>query len=67
MKTNPAAASRIASLPSKGLEVWMTWDQSAEVYELFSDRDCIGYVGCADSKPEAVQVAREWLKERTEG
>lgn len=47
-------------------EVWSLWDESAEVYELFTEKECECYLGCADTRAEALEVAREWLRERLE-
>lgn len=42
-----------------GREVWAKFDDSAEVYELFASDDGSDYIGCADTKAEALSVARE--------
>jgi len=44
-----------------GYEVFRTFDESAQVYELFTDEDGIGYIGCADTRAEALVIAQEWL------
>ena len=54
-------ATRIATDTKQGLEVWQTWDDSAQVYELWSDPDCQGYIGCADTRKEALAVAFDWF------
>jgi hypothetical protein len=53
---------KLLSDESKGLEVWAAWDDSAEVYELFTDAEGEGYIGCADTKQEAVKIARWWTE-----
>lgn len=47
-----------------GCEVWIHFDESAEVYELFTDSEGEGYIGCADTVKEARLVARDWFEER---
>ena len=47
----------------KGYQVFAQYDSSAEVIELFSDDDLQGYVGCADTDQEAINIAREWVEE----
>lgn len=46
-----------------GREVWIKWDSSAEVYELFASEGADDYLGCADTVSEARKVAREWFSE----
>lgn len=46
-----------------GLEVWVKWDSSAEVYELFASENGDDYIGCADTSLEARKVAKEWFEE----
>lgn len=50
-----------ASHKPKNLQCWSTWDESAGVYELWSDPDCQNYIGCADTRKEALAVAFDWF------
>jgi hypothetical protein len=52
---------------AQDLEVWAVWDEAARVYELYTDPEGEGYVGEADTRPEAIQVARWWFNERANG
>lgn len=45
------------------LEVWSLFDPTAEVYELFAEPECECCVGCADTRTDALRIAREWLNE----
>ena len=47
-----------------GYEVWASWDKDAEVYELFNDGEGSTYIGCADTVPEAVTVAKLFIDEQ---
>lgn len=57
------APKKIASSVDLGREVWAIWDATAEVWELFASPEGDDYIGCADTIPEAQQVAREWFNE----
>ena len=57
-------ATRIATDTKQGLEVWQTWDEGAQVFELWASEACDDYIGCADTRTEALAVAREWFAER---
>lgn len=46
-----------------GYEVWMAYDNTAEVYELFASEDGTDYIGCSDTKQEAKRFAKEWIDE----
>ena len=46
-----------------GREVWIHFDESAEVYELFASSAGDDYIGCADTIQEAKQIASDWFKE----
>lgn len=52
-------------LEKHGYEVWAKWDATAEVYELFNDREDGAYIGCADTMAEAVTVAKLFIDEQT--
>ena len=54
----------IATSPAQRLEVYSVWDDGAQVYELFADENGETYVGCADTRAEALAVAREWFNDR---
>jgi len=51
---------RVAPNDSRNLTV-IRFDSDAEVYEVFADKDCDSYLGCADTIQEARQIARDWL------
>jgi hypothetical protein len=53
---------RLLADESKGLEVWTTWDDSAGGYEIFTDPEGEGYVGFADTKQDAMKIARWWIE-----
>ena len=57
-------ATRIATDTKQGLEVWQTWDNGAQVFELWASEACDDYIGCADTRAESLDVAREWFAER---
>lgn len=46
-----------------GRGVWVKWDSSADVYELFTSEEARECIGCADTLSEAREVAKEWLLE----
>ena len=48
---------------AKGYEAYAQFDESAQVFEIFTDKEGEGYIGCADTMVEALQVAREWYQE----
>lgn len=48
-----------------GYEVWAKWEEDAELYELFNDDECSTYIGCADTLPEAINVAKLFIDEQT--
>jgi hypothetical protein len=54
----------LATDKAQGLECWSTWDEGAEVYELWASSDCDDYIGYADTRAEAVRVARAWFADR---
>lgn len=43
--------------------VWIKWDESAEIYELFASENGDDYIGCAETVGEARAVARDWFYE----
>jgi len=51
--------------PDMGREVWIKWDPSAEVYELFDSALGIKCLGHADTMTEAravaCAIAEEWM------
>lgn len=57
--------SLIATDKRQGLEVWQTWDEGAEVFELWASAECDDYIGCADTRAEAQKIAREWFADRS--
>jgi hypothetical protein len=44
-------------------EVWIKWDESAMLYELFASENGDDYIGCADTVSEARAVAADWFNE----
>lgn len=46
-----------------GREVWIKWDQSAEIYELFASENGDDYIGYADTETEARLVAGHWFED----
>lgn len=57
----------LATDRAQDLEVWAVWDDEARVYELYTDAEGEGYVGEADTRQEAVKVARWWFNEKANG
>lgn len=51
-------------LDKKGYEVWAKWDETAEVFELFSDSDAVGYIGFAESIAEAIKIGTWHIEEQ---
>lgn len=47
-----------------GYEVWAKWDNTAEIYELFNDREGSAYIGCADTIEEAIPVGLWFIDEQ---
>lgn len=58
--TTPQLLSRHADLDR---EVWIKWDEGAEVYELFASEGADDYLGCADTLQEARKFAREHFRD----
>jgi len=51
-------------LAKKGYEVWVRWEKDAEIFEMFSDSDAVGYVGFAESIAEAIKIGTWWIEEQ---
>lgn len=51
-------------LAKKGYEVWTRWDATAEVFELFSDSDAVGYIGFAETIAEATNIGTWHIEEQ---
>ena len=51
-------------LEKHGYEVWARWDATADVYELFNDRDDGAYIGFAESLTEATKIGTWWVEEQ---
>jgi hypothetical protein len=51
-------------LAKHGYEVWMSYDHTAGVYELFASSEGSDYIGCADTRQEALKIANNWIRER---
>jgi hypothetical protein len=47
-----------------GYEVWVHFDKTAEIYELFTDDEGVGYIGCADTLTDARKVASAFFEEQ---
>lgn len=49
-----------------GWEVWITYDPSAAIFEMWASGDiaCDDYIGCADTEAEAKAFAVQWVVER---
>jgi hypothetical protein len=56
--------AHLITTTASGLEAWITWDESAQVYELWASSDCDDYIGCADTRAEALKVAYHWFDDR---
>ncbi|CAM3838268.1 hypothetical protein VRRI112168_02575 [Vreelandella rituensis] len=41
-----------------GYEFFARFDQEAEVYEIFTEEECEGYIGVADGLADAKEVAK---------
>lgn len=54
----------IARDTHQDLEVWQTWDEGAQVFELWASDACDDYIGCADTRAEAQAIARWWFADR---
>ena len=54
----------IATSKKHDLEVYANFDDTAQVWELFTESEALCCVGCADNLQEARQVARDWILER---
>ena len=63
-RDNMQTPHRIATDKAQGLEVWTTWDEGAEVYELWASDECSDYIGCAGTRAEALHIARDWFADR---
>ena len=50
-------------LAKHGYEVWARWESEAEVFELFSDSDAVGYIGFAESIAEAIKIGTWHIEE----
>lgn len=48
----------------QGLEAWQTWDESGGVFELWASSNCDDYIGCADTRAEALKLAHWWFSDR---
>lgn len=46
-----------------GYEVWARWDPEAEIFELFTERECESYIGFADTKTEARKAAKDFFQD----
>jgi hypothetical protein len=48
---------------AKGYEVFANWDSSAQVFELFLSDTGGDYIGCADTRIEAKELAKRLVAE----
>jgi hypothetical protein len=51
-------------LAKKGYEVWVKWDETAEIFEMFSDSDAVGYIGFAETIAEATKIGTWHIEEQ---
>lgn len=63
MKRRSQEIWQLAEDKNLGREVWIKWDESAEVYELFASEDGDDYIGACDTVIEARAAARDWFNE----
>jgi hypothetical protein len=54
----------LAIAQKNGYEVWAKWDVDAEIYELFTERECECYIGAVDELKDARPFAIDWIAER---
>jgi hypothetical protein len=54
----------LAIAQKNGYEVWAKWDVDAEIYELFTERECECYIGAVDELKDARPLAIDWIAER---
>jgi len=47
----------------KNNECVAVFDADAQVFEIFADKDCDSYIGCADTLVEAKEISRNWIAE----
>jgi hypothetical protein len=53
-------------LNRNGYEVWVHFDRTAMVYELFAEKEAECYLGCADDIAEATRIGNSWINQRRE-
>jgi putative methionine-R-sulfoxide reductase with GAF domain len=41
------------------------FDADAQVFEIFTEKDCSSYIGCADTVNEAKAISQDWVIERS--
>lgn len=51
-------------LKRNGYEVWLKYDESADVFEAFASEDGSDYIGCFDTVAEAKVYAAKWISEQ---
>ena len=55
-------ATKLIDFPDMGLEAWCVYDSGSESYEIFASEDADDYIGSADTKKDALIVAKEWAE-----
>jgi hypothetical protein len=40
-------------------EYWLVWDASAQVFEMFASKEADDYLGCFDTRAEALAYAKQ--------
>ena len=51
-------------LKKHGYEVWARWESEAEIFELVSDSDAVGYIGFAETIAEATKIGTWHIEEQ---
>lgn len=49
----------------KNNECVAVFDADAQVFEIFTEKDCSSYIGCADTVNEAKAISQDWVMERS--
>lgn len=55
--------TKLLDFPDMGVALYVTFDRSAQVYEVWADANCHEWVGCADTFIEARQVGLDYCNE----
>jgi hypothetical protein len=49
---------------ARNCEVWVRYDRTAGVYEMFASEEGSDYIGCSDTLTDAQAYAKNWIAER---